>query len=148
MMRKIFRLMMAAAVAVAGLASCAKEEVPAEEFLEVNANNIAGSWELVEVNGQPLDENTWFNIDFVRKDSKFTISTNMDSFPGGSHVATGEFSITKDPVKGSIIRGHYDHSTNEWKSRYIVRDLTRDSMVWIAVNNPDNVQLFKRLVKE
>ena len=147
-MRKIFRLMAAAAVAVAGLASCTKEEVPAEEFLEVNANNIAGEWELAEVNGKPLDENTWFLIEFVRKDSKFTITTNMDSFVGGSHELTGEFSITKDPVKGSIIRGHYDHSTDEWKSRYIVRDLTHDSMVWIAVNNPDNVQVFKRVVEE
>ena len=115
------------------------------EWLEVNANNISGKWELVEWNGMALEEGSYFQIEFVRNDGSFTIWQNMDSFQDIAHEITGRYSLKTEPAIGSIIEGIYDHDSDFWSHSYIIRDLTRDSMLWIATDDENFTQLFSRI---
>ena len=125
------------------IVSCSKEEqVPT--YLDVTANNISGPWQLVEWNGAPLSEDTYFYVEFVRKDAKFTIYQNFDSMGDMPHVVTGKFNIEVDLEAGAIIRGLYDYDGGFWSHRYEVDDLTEDSMTWTAVDDPSFVQKFVR----
>lgn len=48
-------------LSAAALVSCAEKEEPIV-YLDVNANNIAGSWKLVEWNGAALDPDTYMYV--------------------------------------------------------------------------------------
>ena len=123
--------------------SCSKEEQKSP-YLEVTANNISGQWQLVEWNGAPLSEDTYFYVEFVRKDSKFTIYQNFDSMGDMPHVVTGEFNIEIDLEAGAIIRGMYDYDGGFWSHKYEIDNLTDNSMIWTAVDDPGFVQKFVR----
>lgn len=123
--------------------SCSKEEQKSP-YLEVTANNISGQWQLVEWNGAPLSDDTYFYVEFVRKDSKFTIYQNFDSMGDMPHVVTGEFNIEIDLEAGAIIRGMYDYDGGFWSHKYEIDDLTDNSMIWTAVDDPGFVQKFVR----
>ena len=111
----------------------------------MNANNISGSWELVEWNGAPLQQGTYVFLDIVRKDNTYTIYQNVDSFSDMPHTVTGKFFLETDPALGAIIRGNYDHDSGDWAHRYIVLELTKDSMKWVAKDNPEYIQVYKRI---
>ena len=70
---------------------------------------------------------------------------NLDSFTNVPHVVTGSYFIETDPEFGAIIRGVYDHDSGDWAHRYIITDLTEDSMIWTAKDNPGFVQKFARV---
>ena len=108
--------------------SCTEKPVEIVEYLDVNANNISGKWELAEWNGAALAEGTYVFIDIVRNDRTYTIYQNLDSFNDVPHVATGSYNIETDPELGAIIRGNYDHDSGDWAHRYIIKDLTADQM--------------------
>lgn len=55
--------------------------------LEVTNNNIAGTWQLAEWNGAPLAEGSFVYIEFIRKDAKYVMYQNLDSF--GTRKLTG-----------------------------------------------------------
>lgn len=128
--------------AMALILSCGKDE-PVVEYLEVTPNNLAGEWKLVEWSGM-AHEYTYFYIDFVRKDRKFTIYQNFDSMENMPHVVTGEFNIEEDLEKGAVIRGIYDYDEGFWTYKYEVNELTDTSMTWIAIGNPAFIQKFVR----
>lgn len=134
-------IVMLAAVVLA--ASCDKEQ-PAQKYLDVNANNLAGEWELVEWKGVALDEGTYFYIDLIRKDKEFIIYQNFDSMGEMPHVVTGNFNLETDVELGAIIRGMYDYSEGYWSHKYEVNDLTENTMIWVAVDDPTFVQKFVR----
>ena len=127
------------------LASCGKEQPVVIEYLDVNANNISGSWQLVDWNGAPLQEGTYVFINLVRNDRTYTMYQNIDSFTDIPHVVTGRYFIETDPAVGAIIRGDYDHDSGDWAHRYIVKDLTATSMTWVAKDNPEYVQKYERV---
>lgn len=116
-----------------------------EEYLDVNANKISGKWELVEWNGDVLTGGTYVFLDIVRNDRTYTMYQNLDSFTNVPHVVTGSYFIETDPEFGAIIRGVYDHDSGDWAHRYIITDLTEDSMIWTAKDNPGFVQKFARV---
>lgn len=126
-------------------ASCTEKPVETIQYLDVNANNISGKWELVEWNGLPLAEGTYVYLDIVRNDRTYTMYQNMDSFSNVPHIVTGSYYIETDPELGAIIRGNYDHDSGDWAHRYIIKDLTSSSMMWIAKDNPDFIQCFERI---
>ena len=132
------------AVAVLAIA-CQKEQAgPQVEYLDVTPNNIAGQWKLVEWDGQPLAEGTYFYIEIIRKDKKYTIWQNFDSIPGNAHEVTGTYNIVTDIT--SVIRGKYDFDGGLWTYDYEVRNLTSDSMTWVAVDKGNNfTQKFVRV---
>ncbi|MGN0188204.1 MAG: hypothetical protein ACI395_01685 [Candidatus Cryptobacteroides sp.] len=142
-MKKILGVALAALVLMTSTVSCSKTEVPAVQYLEVTAANIAGSWTLSTWNGSPLSEGCYVNVSFDRKEKTFEMYQNLDSF--SERKLTGQFNILKDESYGSIIRGVYDYETGFWSHDYIIRDLTADSMVWIAVDDPDDVTVYVRV---
>lgn len=144
-MKGIKKLMVSVLAVVALASSCTKEPVVEIEYLDVNANNISGKWELVEWNGSPLAEGTYVYLDIIRNDRTYTMYQNLDSFQNVPHVVTGAYFIETDPELGAIIRGSYDYDSGDWAHRYIVKDLTAVSMTWIAKDDPDFIQKFERI---
>jgi hypothetical protein len=138
-------MLIAAAFAVMSLISCTEKPEVTVEYLDVNANNISGKWELVEWNGSPLAAGTYVYIDIVRNDRTYTMYQNLDSFTNVPHKVTGSYYIEYDPELGAILRGNYDHDSGDWAHRYIVKDLTSDQMYWIAKDDEGFVQKFRRI---
>ena len=138
-------MLIAAAFAVMSLISCTEKPEVTVEYLDVNANNISGRWELVEWNGAPLTEGTYVYLDIVRNDRTYTMYQNLDSFTNVPHKVTGSYYIEYDPELGAILRGNYDHDSGDWAHRYIVKDLTADQMYWVAKDDPTFIQKFVRV---
>ena len=142
------KIMTAALAALSFLAvSCDKNEntEPQEIYLDVNANNISGKWELVKWNESALAEGTYVYMDIVRNGKTYTIYQNLDSFSNIPHVATGSYFIDTDVELGAIIRGTYDHDSGDWAHRYIVKSLTATRMVWVAKDDQTYIQEFERI---
>ena len=139
------KMLIAAAFAVMSLISCTEKPEVTVEYLDVNANNISGRWELVEWNGAPLTEGTYVYLDIVRNDRTYTMYQNLDSFTNVPHKVTGSYYIEYDPELGAILRGNYDHDSGDWAHRYIVKDLTANEMSWIASDDQTFIQKFVRV---
>ena len=77
--------------AATALISCDNKDQsqPVPEYLDVNANNISGKWELVEWNGSALEAGTYVFLEIVRNDRSYKIYQNLDSFSDIPHVVTG-----------------------------------------------------------
>lgn len=121
------------------------ESQPMPEYLDVNANNISGSWQLKLWNGNELEEGTEMYIHFVRNDQTYQMWQTMDSFNDIPHYVTGEFNIVTDEENGAVINGKYDNDEGLWQHRYSVKDLTADQMLWVAVDDSQFTQLFVRV---
>ena len=139
------KMLIAAAFAVMSLISCTEKPEVTVEYLDVNANNISGKWELVEWNGSPLTEGTYVYLDIVRNDRTYTMYQNLDSFTNVPHKVTGSYYIEYDPELGAILRGNYDHDSGDWAHRYIVKDLTATEMYWIAKDDRTFIQKYVRV---
>lgn len=145
-MNKVKSILATLAVIFSAVACGNKMPVePPVEYLEVNVSNISGSWELVEWNGAELQSGTYVFLNIIRKDWTYQMWQNVDSFQDIPHQVTGRFYLEVDPAYGAIIRGEYDHDSGDWAHRYIIKDLTKDSMVWVAKDNADYVQKFVRV---
>lgn len=127
------------------MASCNDEQAAVVEYLDVTSNNISGSWELVEWNGSALQSGTYVFLELMRKDNTFSIYQNLDSFENIPHSVTGRFYLNTDPEIGTSIRGIYDFDSGDWAHSYIILDLTKDSMKWVAKDNPAYIQIYKRI---
>lgn len=139
------KMLIAAAFAVMSLISCTEKPEVTVEYLDVNANNISGKWELVEWNGAPLTEGTYVYLEIVRNDRTYTMYQNLDSFTNVPHKVTGSYYIEYDPELGAILRGNYDHDSGDWAHRYIVKDLTATEMYWIAKDDRTFIQKYVRV---
>ena len=120
------------------------EEQPVVKYLDVTPNNLAGTWELVEWNGASLVGDSYFRIEFVRKDCKFNIWQNFDSMGQMPHEVTGEFNVIDDH-QGSYLSGMYDNGEGYWAHDYYVLDLTSTSMTMVALDDETFVQKFIRV---
>ena len=100
---KIRNLMLMILAAAIALISCDNKDQsqPAPEYLDVNANNISGKWELVEWNGSALEAGTYVFLEIVRNDRSYKIYQNLDSFSDIPHVVTGSYNIETDPELGA-----------------------------------------------
>lgn len=127
------------------LSACDKPATGEEPYLEVNRNNISGAWELSQWNGKDLADGSYFHINLVRNDGTFTILQNLDAFPESPREITGRYDLVQDDVLGTVISGLYDHDSGFWAHEYAISKLSASSMVWTAVDDPDFVQLFKRI---
>ena len=142
---KLMRIITVFAASVMMMLSCTNKETPTVEYLDVNANNLAGNWEQVEWRGAELVESSYFYMTIVRKEQLFTFYQNVDSMSDMPHVITGRFNIETDPELGAIILGEYDYVGEFWSHKYVVKDLTADTMTWIAVDDPAETKKFVRI---
>lgn len=69
--------------------------------LEVTNNNIAGTWQLAEWNGAPLAEGSFVYIEFIRKDAKYVMYQNLDSFGTRKLTAVSSSTTTQSWVRSS-----------------------------------------------
>ncbi len=144
-MNRIITLLIAMAAALM-LSACDPNDLSQPvTYLEVNAHNISGTWELAEWNGTALAEGTYVYLDIVRNDRTYTMYQNLDTFKDVPHILTGSYFIETDPEYGAVIRGNYDHDSGDWAHRYIVRNLTENEMTWIAKDDETFVQKFVRV---
>ena len=137
-----------AAIAMILTVSCSKVN-PAdksEALLEVNASNLHGNWQLESINGAALEGETCFYINFNRSGEKFKIWENLTSIPSSYNYSEGKFALYTDPALGVCIRG-IDSVKEEWSDLYVIKELTKNTMIWVGVNNPDFTQTFKRITK-
>lgn len=130
------------AVLAMTLLSCNNDDEYVEPILDVTPNNIAGEWRLESWNDAPLADGSYVYINFERADRTYTLYQNIDSAPARTLV--GRYYISTDMELGAVIRGDYDFGVGEWAHRYIVKDLTANSMTWIAKDNPDDVTVYVR----
>ena len=137
-----------AAVAMILTVSCSKVNPAdsAENFLEVNASNLHGNWQLEAINGKALEDGATFYINFNRSGQEFKIWDSMTSIPSSYNYSEGTFAFYTDPALGTYIRG-IDSVKEEWSDLYVIKELTKNSMVWVGVNNPTFTQTFKRITK-
>ena len=138
-------LIMLSAAALA-LVSCTKDDAKVEQYLEVNASNLHGNWQLETYNGSALAEGSFFYISFNRSGQEFKSWNGMDSIPNSYDYSEGIFEFYTDAELGTTIRG-IDNALQEWNDRYVIKDLTKTHMTWIGVNDPTNIQTFKRITK-
>ena len=135
-----------AAVAMILIVSCSKVN-PADEsevLLEVNASNLHGNWQLETINGAAVEEGALFYINFNRSSQEFKIWENLTSIPSSYNYSEGTFALYTDPALGVYIRG-VDNVKEEWSDLYVIKELTRNRMVWVGVNNPTFTQTFRRV---
>ena len=142
-MKKFFSLIASVSALVILAVSCGEKE-PVIEYLEVNKNNISGTWSLKEWNGAALKEGSFLRMELIRDDGTFRITENLDSFEDIPRVVTGRYSQENYDDLGAVISGDYDHDSGFWTHSYVIRDLTSLSMTWIAVDDENFVQVFER----
>ena len=118
-----------------------KMDETTEVYLDVTANNIQGSWELVSFKGEPLKGDTYFHISFDRAEKTYESKTNLNSIPGTYDFDEGTFQIGIDEELGAYIRG-INIVLEEWSDRYIITELTRESMKWTGIKDPSNIMIF------
>ena len=138
-MKKIvnFAMVMVAILAM----GCSKPGYNGTSFLDVTPNNIKGVWRMVSYdNGVHLTEGSYYYIVFDRAERTFVSYDNLSSM--GVYKNSGRYDIITDGA--AIIYGMYDFGRGDWKHRYYVRNLTADSMQWVAVDDESIVQVYER----
>ena len=143
-MKHIFRNILnvlATAWAVSFAVSCDKSGTETEEYLSLTYYNVAGTWELVEWNGEPLADGTYACIELTRQ-HEFTSCSNIRTTSSVAEVLTGEFDIDNED---NTVGGYYDYMDYmQWSHRYVVLELTSDRMVWTASDDPGEVRVYLR----
>ncbi len=138
-MKKIVKFAM---VVVAMLAvGCSEPDHNGTLYLDVTPNNIKGVWRLESYdNGVKLAEGSHYYIVFDRSDRTFVTYDNLGSME--TVKRTGRFDIYTDGA--AVIRGAYDYGQGDWEHGYYVRNLTQDSMVWVATDDESISQVYVR----
>ena len=140
-MKKIFNCIFFTLALVC--ASCTPDD-DIEPTLAVTNYSIAGTWQLVELNEEPLPDSTYLYIVFEREGT-FSIYNNLNSmYPV---LQTGSFSLEKDWRIGDIISGEYDYDNGTWNNEYIISDFEKESMIWTIKNDNSDVQKFARITE-
>ncbi len=138
-MKKIVKFAM---VVVALLAmGCSEPNEIGTLFLDVTPNNISGVWRMASYDGgQKLGEGTFYYIEFDRKDKTFVSYDNLGSM--GVVENSGRYDIVIDGA--AVIRGTYDFGRGDWEHSYYVRNLTQNSMCWVATDDETIMQVYER----
>ncbi len=140
-MKNILKIV-ALSLLLSAAGACDDDKHPVDTSLPVTSNNIAGTWQLARWNDAPPTDGSYVYLELIRKDNLFVLYQNLDSFQ--ARKLTGRFTLYDDEALGTLIRGLYDHGTGEWQHRYIVRDLTAERMVWVALDDPEDISVYVR----
>ena len=138
-MKKTIKFAMVLFVAF-GIIACADNDNIGNEYLDVTFNNISGDWKMESYEGGiTWADGSYYYITFNRKDRTFVSYDNLDSMEAVR--LTGRYDIVTN--EASVIFGMYDYR-GDWEHRYYVRDLTKDRMVWVAVDDESIVRVYVR----
>ena len=138
-MKKIVKFAM---VVVALFAmGCSKPDESGIVFLDVTPNNIDGVWRMESYDGGvKLAEGSYYYIVFDRAERTFVTYDNLGSM--GVYKNSGRYDIVTDGA--AVIRGMYDFGRGDWEHSYYVRNLTTNSMVWVATDDETISQVYVR----
>ncbi|MGM9741173.1 MAG: hypothetical protein ACI3ZP_11275 [Candidatus Cryptobacteroides sp.] len=105
---------------------------------------IVGTWRLTEWNGEEIDSDArYFYMVLESKERTFTIYQNLDS--ANPYSMTGTFSLEYDEEEEiNVVSGMYDHEFGFWSHEYRVIKTDDDTMVWTAIDDPEDVSVYKR----
>ena len=141
-MKRVVKFLMVVVAAVAAF-GCSEPDNNGTIFLDVTHNNIKGVWRLESYdNGIQLAQGSYYYIVFDRAERTFVSYDNTESME--VRKRTGRYDIYTDGA--AIIFGDYDYGLgpNDWEHRYYVRNLTADSMQWVATDDESIVQVYVR----
>ena len=139
-MKKIVKFAMVIVAMVAAF-GCAEPDNNGLQFLDVTHNNIQGVWRLESYdNGVKLAEGSYYYIVFDRAERTFVTYDNLGSM--GAYKNSGRYDIVTDGA--AVIRGMYDFGRGDWEHSYYVRNLTADSMYWVATDDETISQVYVR----
>lgn len=139
-MKKIVKFAMVMVVA-AVVAACTKPDNNGLVFLDVTPNNISGIWRMDSYdNGVKLPDGCYYYIVFDRADRTFVTYDNLGSME--AYKNSGRYDIVTDGA--AVIRGIYGYGRGDWEHEYYVRNLTNDSMVWVATDDESVKQVYVR----
>lgn len=128
-------------VVAAVVAACTKPDNNGLVFLDVTPNNISGVWRMDSYdNGVKLPDGCYYYIVFDRADRTFVTYDNLGSME--AYKNSGRYDIVTDGA--AVIRGIYDYGRGDWEHEYYVRNLTSDSMVWVATDDESVKQVYVR----
>ena len=138
MKRLVNFVMVAFALLMVG---CAEPDHSGIAYLDVTPNNIKGVWRMESYdNGKQLAEGSYYYIVFDRAERTFVTYDNLGSM--GTYKNSGRYDIVTDGA--AVIRGMYDFGNGDWEHQYYVRNLTLDSMQWVAVDDESISQVYVR----
>jgi hypothetical protein len=130
-----------AVLCVVGTLACSEPEENGTVFLDVTHNNISGVWRMESYDqGVKLAEGSYYYIVFDRAERTFVTYDNLGSM--GAYKNSGRYDITTDGA--AVIRGMYDFGRGDWEHSYYVRNLTTNSMVWVATDDETISQVYVR----
>ena len=141
-MKRVVKCVVAIIAMVAAF-GCSEPDNNGTIFLDVTPNNIKGVWRMESYdNGVQLAEGSYYYIVFDRAKRTFVSYDNTESME--VRKRTGRYDIYTDGA--AIIFGDYDYGLgpNDWEHRYYVRNLTQDSMQWVAIDDESIVQVYVR----
>ena len=139
-MKKIVKFAMVIIAMVAAF-GCSKPDESGIVFLDVTPNNIKGVWRLESYdNGVKLAEGSYYYIVFDRAERTFVTYDNLGSMEASKN--SGRYDITTNGA--AVIRGMYDFGRGDWEHSYYVRNLTTDSMLWVATDDESITQVYVR----
>ena len=139
-MKKIVKFAMTIVAMVVAF-GCSKPDNNGTIFLDVTPNNINGVWRLESYdNGVKLAEGSYYYIVFDRAERTFVTYDNLNSME--AHKLSGRYDITTNGA--AVIRGMYDFGRGDWEHSYYVRNLTTDSMLWVATDDENIMQVYVR----
>lgn len=141
-MKRVVKFLMVVVAAVAAF-GCSEPDNNGTIFLDVTHNNIKGVWRLESYdNGVQLAQGSYYYIVFDRAERTFVSYDNTESMEVRKRM--GRYDIYTDGA--AIIFGDYDYGLgpNDWEHRYYVRNLTADSMQWVATDDESIVQVYVR----
>ena len=139
-MKKIVKFAMVIVAMVAAF-GCTEPDNNGTLFLDVTPNNIKGVWRLESYdNGVKLAEGSYYYIVFDRSERTFVTYDNLASME--MVKTSGRYDIMTDGA--AVIRGMYDFGRGDWEHSYYVRNLTTDSMWWVATDDETITQVYVR----
>lgn len=139
-MKKIINFAIAMLCSVVAL-SCSEPDLSGTVFLDVTPNNISGVWRMESYdNGVKLAEGSYYYIVFDRAERTFVSYDNLGSME--VYKNSGRYDIVTDGA--AVIRGMYDFGRGDWEHSYYVRNLTQDSMVWVATDDESITRVYVR----
>ena len=140
-MKKFLKGAFLALMAMVAMTSCVEDDSKWVAPLDVTPNNIKGVWRLESYdNGVKLAEGSYYYIVFDRSERTFVTYDNLASME--MVKTSGRYDIMTDGA--AVIRGMYDFGRGDWEHSYYVRNLTTDSMLWVATDDETITQVYVR----
>ena len=141
-MKTFFKIMLLS-VFLFGVTACGDDDEVKDIALEVNYANLNGTWRLSNWNGEDMnDDQSYVYIEFNRKERTYVLYEKVATRKAWKR--TGTFNITEEDKWGYVISGTYDNGLGNWNQKYVVTDLTDNSMVWTVQDDASDVSKYTR----